>query len=354
MRIDHERLVLARNLRDMTQKDLSSHAKISQTRISRLEHGVWLPTADEIEAFAVSIEAALSLPYGFLAKRGPNRPMPYHFFRKKRSLSARDEKWLSSVVQLASDGIHSMSEFIGIESPFPLPELEVDQDSRLNTGAAVARRVREALGLRRGPISDIVKVIESTGVVVVPVYGTSSKFDGVAVPSTDGRPNIIFYNVERPGDRIRFTLAHEFGHLVMHRRYSDTCEDEANLFGAEFLMPASEIGPQLRGLDLFKASQLKPIWGCSIASLVVRAKTLHAISENRFRSLYVMLSQKGWRTEEPGDVDFNQFGIFQEMVRICVQELGVVDVEGFFAMGSLEFGSVFGIPLERRSSLRLV
>lgn len=87
-----------------------------------------------------------------------------------------------------------------------------------------------------------------------------------------GLPPLIFINKNQPVDRYRFTLAHELGHLVMHRAPTPTMEDEANAFAAELLMPASDIYNDLRNISIEKAAALKPFWRTSMAALFYRAK----------------------------------------------------------------------------------
>jgi Zn-dependent peptidase ImmA (M78 family) len=41
---------------------------------------------------------------------------------------------------------------------------------------------------------------------------------------------------------------HELGGMVMHRFPTETMEKQANEFTAEFLMPASQIRPQLHSI----------------------------------------------------------------------------------------------------------
>jgi Zn-dependent peptidase ImmA (M78 family) len=83
-------------------------------------------------------------------------------------------------------------------------------------------------------------------------------------------------NVEQPADRMRFTLAHELGHLVMHHdQPTQSMEQEANEFASAFLMPARDIRPHFaRRVDLRLFAELKPVWRVSMASLLMRARSL--------------------------------------------------------------------------------
>lgn len=49
---------------------------------------------------------------------------------------------------------------------------------------------------------------------------------------------VIFYNDEMPKQRIRFTILHEIGHIVLgHRQSSDLAEAEANFFAKYAIAP---------------------------------------------------------------------------------------------------------------------
>ena len=72
-----------------------------------------------------------------------------------------------------------------------------------------------------------------------------------------GLPPLFFVNENLPGDRLRWTLAHEVGHAVMHRNPTGDVEGEANRFASEFLMPRDQIAHQLDAITLEKAAALK-------------------------------------------------------------------------------------------------
>ena len=75
------------------------------------------------------------------------------------------------------------------------------------------------------------------------------------------------------GIPVHHTLAHELGHLVMHRFPSPDMENEAHAFASAFLMPAGDIRPYLqsRRIDLQLLASLKPEWRVSMQSIIMRA-----------------------------------------------------------------------------------
>ncbi len=77
---------------------------------------------------------------------------------------------------------------------------------------------------------------------------------------------VILFDDAAPPDRVRLTLAHELGHLVLHAAAMsvDDVEAEANAFAAEFLMPAEVVRPSLRNLKIGRLIDLKCEYGVSM------------------------------------------------------------------------------------------
>ena len=94
--------------------------------------------------------------------------------------------------------------------------------------------------------------------------------------------------------------------MVMHVERGNPdkeAEDQAHRFAAEFLAPAHHIEPQLRRLNIGQLAPLKMQWKISMSSLVKRAKDLNTIDARQYKSLMVQLSQQGYRTREPVNLD---------------------------------------------------
>jgi Zn-dependent peptidase ImmA (M78 family) len=115
---------------------------------------------------------------------------------------------------------------------------------------------------------------------------------------------VVLLNAGTPGDRQRFTLAHELGHMVMHPVPHPEQEKQANRFAAELLMPAQQIWDQLHGqIDVQLLLELKGEWKVSMWALLRRANTLGITSDWQYRSLAVEMSSLGYRTTEPGELE---------------------------------------------------
>ena len=133
--------------------------------------------------------------------------------------------------------------------------------------------------------------------------------------SSEGLPPLFFMNRDVPGDRFRFSLAHELGHMILHSIPDDETkiEDQAHRFAAAFLMPSAEIKPYLVAPKLSSLARVKAFWKVSIKALIKRAHDLHLITDNQYRWLNVQYS-KAFKTGEPIPVERERPSRLREMV----------------------------------------
>lgn len=297
-------LVLAREARGMTQRVLAEQMsrlageRVSQGYVSKAEAGHLAVTGERLAQYA----AALGYPADLLSTGadvdGVGIGLIHH--RKKAALGAVALRRIHAQLAIARLQCRRL---LAAEPPpahrfvhLPVTDLDSPEDA--------ARALRGAWKLPGGPISDLVAVIEQAGgLVVVQDLGTPN-LD--AVSQWDGSESPLFFLGDHaPGDRFRFSLSHEVGHVVMHPepRSSAEQEREADRFASEFLMPAADIRPELTGpIDLNRLAALKQRWRVSMAALARRALTLSAISEWQYRNLVVEMSALGYRAKEPGEL----------------------------------------------------
>jgi len=171
------------------------------------------------------------------------------------------------------------------EGPFP----------RVRPGPASRLEVQRcANALRAGQFRvelSVVDAIEDAGGVICEFDFETNKRDAIS-HGLPGMPPMFFVNITAPADRVRFTLRHELGHMVMHQSsvaYVELTnaaqgESQADKFASEFLMPAEDIAFELgSNPSLSRLADLKPRWRVSMAALLKRAGDLARISERRSR-----------------------------------------------------------------------
>ncbi len=164
-----------------------------------------------------------------------------------------------------------------------------------------ADQVRMSWGLGFDPIGSVVSAVEEHGVKAVMIDGVEG-FDGFSCVANESIP-VIAVPAGLSGDRQRFTLASELGHMVLDTA-PDVDEEKAALrFAGAFLAPRkaviSELGPQRSRLDIDELAILKRSYAMSMQAWARRAFDLGIIQRKAYESLFRTFSARGWRKEEP-------------------------------------------------------
>ncbi len=292
-----EMLTLARESRGYTRTELARRAGYSHTTVSRIENGLVPLTENHVRALAV----ALDYPETFFSQRDTiwGLGSSFLFHRMRQSMGVNALRRIEAEVNIARIRIERLLRGLDYEYPNELVTYEVRTDG---TPEQIARMVRAGWRLPAGPLANLTGAIEAAGGIVLRYPFGEHKVDGLSLWVTP-TPPLFFLNDRAPGDRTRWTLAHELGHMVMHRNVYPEIEDEADRFASELLMPAAEIRGELRALTLAKAAALKVRWRVSIQALVRRAKDLGTITPGKYKSLCVQISRAGMRTNEPNPIE---------------------------------------------------
>lgn len=294
-----EMLILARESRELTQGELASLAAMPQTAISRIEAGIMQPSQTQIAILSGKLE----YPEEFFFQEdrifGFNASVFFH--RRRTDMPARTLRRIHSVLNLKRMHLGRLLLATSVTPEFELIRMTVEE---FGTPENIAQQVRALLHVAAGPIANLTRVLEDAGVIISTHKFGSSRTDAVSewVP---GYPPIILMNTDASigGDRYRWTLAHEFGHLIMHRFPSESMEEEANRFAAEFLLPAAEIKPHIRNVRLANLALLKSIWKVSMGALLERAKQLRTISPTQYRYMRINFGKLHYNTREPAELD---------------------------------------------------
>lgn len=299
-----EMLRLARGAHGMTQDELakqlsraltlstSTLSNVSQNRVSRWEDGLSCPSKEEVPV----IEDVLNFPASFFFQTespcGFATCCLYH--RKRKTLPAATLHTIHDRINVLRIGVSRLLRNVA-ELPCQFDRMDVDDFAGPED---VARLVRAAWQLPLGPVRNLVAVVEAAGGIVIPCSFDTDKLDAVS-QWPHRLPPLFFINRDAPVDRWRWNLAHEVGHIFMHRIPTPNAEEEADRFASEFLMPAREITPELGEMTLEKAARLKPRWRVAMQAIIRKARDTGEITARKYTSLYSYLSAKGYRKNEP-------------------------------------------------------
>ncbi len=292
--INAERVKQARELCGLTQEELAERIQHDQSLIAQIESGNKQPSDNVLGAIAM----ATGFPPAFFKKvESPDLPIGSLLFRAHTRLSRQDRIQAYRYAQLVYEVADSMAKRVKA-IPVRVPELKPDP-----IHAACVTRSELGLSPDR-PIGNLINALEKGGVLILalPILLEGRDAFSAWVGQEQAIP-VIFLSGGKPGDRLRFNIAHELAHLVMHRGRRDegkALEEQAHQFASEFLMPEDGVRTDLLPpITLTSLAPLKPKWGVSIQALVKRAKDLEIISPRQYRYLFEQIGARGWRLQEP-------------------------------------------------------
>jgi Zn-dependent peptidase ImmA (M78 family) len=171
-------------------------------------------------------------------------------------------------------------------------------------------------------VPNVTAAIENAGGVVLKCSFETDLIDAAHF-WLPGLPPLFFANRDLPGDRLRWALAHEVGHAILHRNYAGgDVENEADGFAAEFLLPAGEIARRLHDLRLERAAALKQHWKVPMAALIRHAHRLGCITPTKYKNLNLSLSSQGFRKNEPYPIPVEEPGLLRGVVNVHRTALG--------------------------------
>ena len=296
-----ERIKIARRRSGLSLRELAEKVNVSAQAVSKYERGLDVPSSPVLiklaNALGVSIEYLLRPVSVSLSQ--PN----YRCFSSK--LKAKEKEKVQAQVQDWLERYLLIEELVSAQKEFHFPEIK-RQVQHLEDVEQVALALRESWKLGLDPIDHLGEVLEDQGIKVGIVEGVSY-FDSLTLWANKNIP-VIVVKKDIPGDRQRFNMAHELGHLILEipsKWDKKQIENATFRFAGAFLVPKpvvlQELGRNRQRLDLDELYLLKHKYGISMQAWIYRAKDLGILLEAKAQKLFKEFRVKGWHLEEPGD-----------------------------------------------------
>lgn len=342
-----EMVIIARESRGLSQSGLAREMGISQGILSKIETGS-RPPSDEL---VTKLSKALDYPEKFFFQMGRKYPgISYH--RKRKSIPQKALNRVEASVNIIRMHFEAMFKNVEVVEN-NIPRFRIDEEEM--SPSDIARAVRQKWMLPTGPIENLTQVVEAAGCIIFHCDFGTRMMDGLSI-SMPKYPPMIFINKDIPGDRLRFTIAHELGHIVMHEYYTPTMEDEANAFASEFLMPEQDIRHELTRVSMEKLASLKMRWRVSMQALLMRATKLNKISDRNRRHMWMLMGKAGYRTHEPINIPFEKPSLFKEIIDIHLDELyySIEELCDVMCVHEDEFADIYSTKKNNRDGLRLI
>lgn len=318
-------LRLARLFHGLSLVELGEIVGVSKQYLSRVENGA--------ESVAPNLEAEMAHQLGvhpeFFRHSDPH-PITEEQCHFRRQLTTK-----VSLRQVARARGEILKRLIGVlDEHVHLPHYAmVEADA--NSPEAIERAAelfRSKLGLGLGPISNMTRLAERSGAVVMRLNGLASEIDAISFATR--RPLIALNAVGRSPCRERFGIAHELGHFALHIGVltgDKLTEAQANRFASSLLLPRSTFAQEYRqairgsGLSWRGLSELKLRWGVSKAAFLYRGHQLGFFSDQQLRSGFMYLNRHGEATAEHEDelVSREEPEIVNDSLQIMSSEVGM-------------------------------
>lgn len=339
-----ERVRDFRDLHGLTQADLAERIGLSQPVISAVEKGRQDPD-NLIDRICAEYGIADTF---FLRGRRQllDQATGSIRYRRRSRASAKATTRATALFAELYDAINVLGPIAGLRrSRLEGPYGDAPEEA--------AEEVRQLMRLHdHEPVPNMIRRVENLGVIVFPLtFGDVAiddsmvGHDGMSAWDDSWDLPAIGYLPTRKGDRLRLTIGHELGHLVLHRLDGGQVsgpelkqiEKEATEFAGALLLPLPALRAALppgQRVTLDKLKSLKVGWGISMGALIMRCFTADIIDEDRKTSLWKQMSSMRYRKDEPGHVGLEHPELLSAVVQRAlakspssVESLGIVEAQ---------------------------
>ncbi len=296
-----DRIKQARQAAGLSLRALADKADVSAMAISKYENNQSTPSSAVLLNLANALDVRAE--YFFRTVEVDLKEVEY---RKHSKLPKK------ILLQIEGDVKEQVERYVELEEVLPVNPINdfvvpegLPKVNDYDAIEEVADHVRDAWDLGRDPILDLTGALEERGIKIIQSNALhQNRFDGLAA-QINGSP-VIVVGGEWPGDRQRFTLAHELGHLILKDRCPNLDDEAAaNRFAGAFLVPKSEVikelGEKRTWFEPRELCVLKKAYGLSMAAWLHRAHDLGITNDANNLEMIKYFRKQGWHKLEPCD-----------------------------------------------------
>lgn len=319
-------LKTARNRAGLSLRGLEGKIEglVSAQSIGKYERGDMLPSTQVVDALAAALKVEKEFLFTeHLIELGTIE------FRENSARHKIDEKAVSATIREHLMRYLEVEQLLGDVSSnwdkprqFPYPIRTLEEAER------AAHRLRDDWQLGSDPIPNLSEFLEERGFKII-LADLSSAVAGVTCFVQTGQGQkipVIVTSSLITGERQRFTIVHELGHLLLDKIANElNIEKICNKFAGAFLMPErflwDALGRSRSNISIGELVSLKKFLGVSVQAIVYRCKDIGIINEYSYRSLYKEFSNRGWLKPPYAEPNAIEIEIPQRFKRLCLRSL---------------------------------
>jgi Zn-dependent peptidase ImmA (M78 family)/transcriptional regulator with XRE-family HTH domain len=307
------RLTQAREAMGLSVTSLAALIDVSKQAVSQYEKGADAPSQEIFDRLQRTLRQQAMF---FLRPPLSSLHTSTRFYRSlaaaTKSARTKAESWQALVREVMC--------YLGkyIELPHPnYPAFDMPSDPAklgMDRVEILAADLREFWKLGDGPIVDLTSAAEVNGTMIIRHTLDADTLDALSEwLQPENLPFVVLNADKNVAVRSRLDLAHEIGHMVLHRTLTDAdlrrspifklIEQQAFRFGAALLLPEHSFLEDLYSLSLDGLCALKPKWKVSIAMMIERLRHLGIVNDEQHRRLRINYSVRQWNRREPLDTD---------------------------------------------------
>jgi Zn-dependent peptidase ImmA (M78 family)/DNA-binding XRE family transcriptional regulator len=302
-RVLGSRLQGARRSAGLIQQAVADRMEMARTTVVAIEKGERRISPAELIRFAKLYCRHVS---DFVGSHADTEGFVVQFRSNERQALDENQEYekLAFELQQLAEDYAELERITGGPGPGKYPPVYETTGATLDQMASdVAAAERNRLGLGDGPIGNLRERLEAEAGLRIFYFPMPSKIAGVFA-CNEGLGACVGINSRHPRDRRQWSLAHEYGHFLMHRyqaeltilverRMHTAKERIADAFAENFLMPAAGLNrrftdihrPSPKGVTLSDIVNLANLYQVSVQALVLRLETLRRLPAGAWERL---------------------------------------------------------------------
>lgn len=297
-----ERLKSARKMAGLSLEQLAQKiGDLTKQAINNYEQGKREPDSQTV----IKLAKALNVRPEYFLRKGSLKLEAFEY-RKKARMGAKAKDYIEEKARDVIERYIEIENILGIQSGWKNP-LQNRVIKNSDDVEIAAEELRKKWNLGNNAISKLIESLEYFGIKIINV-DADEDFDGLT-GFANKMPIIIYNENLKENVRIRFTIAHELGHILLNlSEIKDNKEKEklCHQFAGAFLLPKEKIYLELGGKHRSKIAfseliSMKEEYGISMQAIAKRWHYLKIITDSAYTRFNIIVNKNKWRQNEPGE-----------------------------------------------------